>query len=326
MDWETFLTTLYVMVDDFCHTLPPEPHPGPQAGLSRSEVLTLALFARFRRFASERDFYRFADRHLRSAFPKLPTRSWYNRLVRGVRPLLERLAVQAAAQLGAGASPFEALDRAPAPTRNVKRRGRGWLAGQADLGLSKRLGFFHGFGVLLSVHPEGAITGYGFGPASAKDQALAEVFFAARHRVGQGEAPCAADPELPGESAVCLDSAGRPAERVYLADKGFQGPKTHARWRRLYGAEVIAPPQDRQVPAKHPWPKGLRRVLAGMRQIVETVVDKLEHAFGLLDERPHTLEGFAARLAARVALHNLCLRINRELGRPDLAFADLVAW
>jgi hypothetical protein len=46
----------------------------------------------------------------------------------------------------------------------------------------------------------------------------------------------------------------------------------------------------------------------------------------LLDERPHTLEGFAARLAARVALHNWCIRINREPGRPDLAFADLVAW
>jgi hypothetical protein len=89
---------------------------------------------------------------------------------------------------------------------------------------------------------------------------------------------------------------------------------------------VIAPPQDNQVPAKHPWPKGLRRVLSGMRPIVETVVDKLEHAFGLLEERPHTLEGFAARLAARAALHNLCFRINRQLGRPNLAFADLVAW
>jgi hypothetical protein len=233
MDWETFLTTLYVMVDDFCHTLEPESHPGPQASLSRSEVLTLALFARLRRFASERDFYRFAERHLRRAFPKLPTRSWYNRQERRVRPLLERLVVETAAQLGMGASPFEALDRAPAPTRNAKRRGRGWLAGQANLGLSKRLGFFHGFGVLLWVHPEAVITGYGFGPASAKDQALAEVFFAARHQVAQGKAPCGADPDLPGEPAVCLESVGRPAERVYLVDQGFQGPSTHARWRQL---------------------------------------------------------------------------------------------
>jgi hypothetical protein len=39
------LTTLDVMVDDFCMlSLPPESHSGPQAALSRSEVITLALF------------------------------------------------------------------------------------------------------------------------------------------------------------------------------------------------------------------------------------------------------------------------------------------
>ncbi len=74
VDVDTFLTTLYVMVDDFCTTsLPPEPHPGPQAALSRSEVVTLALFGQWQRFGSERGFYRYAQRHLRPAFPQLPT-------------------------------------------------------------------------------------------------------------------------------------------------------------------------------------------------------------------------------------------------------------
>ena len=45
VDVDTFLTLLSVMADDFCKTsLPPEPPPGPQAALSRSEVVTLALF------------------------------------------------------------------------------------------------------------------------------------------------------------------------------------------------------------------------------------------------------------------------------------------
>ena len=39
VDVDTFLTTLYVMIDDFCKTsLPLEPHPGPEAALSRSET------------------------------------------------------------------------------------------------------------------------------------------------------------------------------------------------------------------------------------------------------------------------------------------------
>jgi hypothetical protein len=327
LDWETFLTTLYVMVDDNCPPdATPRPGPGRRPALTRSEVLTLALFARWRQFASERDFYRWAQRHLRAAFPQLPHRAQFNRQVRKYRPALEALAGQFAARLAASEGPFEALDRTAAPTRNYKRRGRGWLAGQADIGKSNRLGWFHGLGVLLAVHPRGAVTGWGFGPASAKDQALAEVFFAARAQVGAGRAPCARDPQRPGAPTVCLASVGPPAARVYLADKGFQGPKTHARWRARYDAEVIAPPQGNQVPVKHPWPRGLRRVLAGMRQIVETVVEKLVEVFGLEDERPHALEGFGSRLAARIALHNFCIWLNRQLGRPDLAFADLIAW
>ena len=63
-----------------------------------------------------------------------------------------------------------------------------------------------------------------------------------------------------------------------------------------------------------------------MRQIVETVYDKVPHAFGLSRERPHDLTGFQARLAAKLARHNFCSWLNGQLGRPNLAFADLVDW
>lgn len=54
VDVDTFLTILYVMVDDFCKaSLPPESRPGPQAALSRSEVVTLALFGQWQGFGSQ---------------------------------------------------------------------------------------------------------------------------------------------------------------------------------------------------------------------------------------------------------------------------------
>ena len=59
---------------------------------------------------------------------------------------------------------------------------------------------------------------------------------------------------------------------------------------------------------------------------LQTVFDKLQNTFGLRRERPHCLGGFSARLAARVGLHNFCIYLNRLLGRPNLAFADLVDW
>jgi hypothetical protein len=72
VDVDTFLTILYVMVDDFCQSRPQkEQHPGPDASLSPSEVITLAIFARWSRFSSERDFYRYASARLIGAFPSL---------------------------------------------------------------------------------------------------------------------------------------------------------------------------------------------------------------------------------------------------------------
>ena len=83
IDTDTFLTTLYTMVDDFGKSQsPPEKRPGPEDSLSRSEVVTLAIFAQWGRFRNQRDFYRYAEGQLRCYFPTLPHRAQFNRLVR----------------------------------------------------------------------------------------------------------------------------------------------------------------------------------------------------------------------------------------------------
>src|SRR5262245_26096101 len=132
IDVDTFLTILYVMVDDFCKTtLPPERHPGPQARLSRSEVVTLAVFGQWQGFGSERGFYRYARRHLRAAFPQLPTREQFNRQSRQHHDALVAFVLHLVQRLAAQRCPYEALDSAGIPTRDAKRRGAGWLPGLA---------------------------------------------------------------------------------------------------------------------------------------------------------------------------------------------------
>src|SRR5262249_41008627 len=87
VDLDTFLTILYVMVDDFCQSKlgDEKPRPGPRASLNQSEVITLALFGQWVQFPSERAFYRYAEQHLRTAFPSLPDRGQFNRLMRNHR-------------------------------------------------------------------------------------------------------------------------------------------------------------------------------------------------------------------------------------------------
>ena len=51
VDTDTFLTTLYVMVDDLCKSeLSLEKEPGPEAALGKSEALILSIFSQWSRF------------------------------------------------------------------------------------------------------------------------------------------------------------------------------------------------------------------------------------------------------------------------------------
>ena len=307
LDVDTFLTTLYVTVDDFCQSRVPKRKPGPESSLCASEVITLSVFARWSRFASERDFYRYAQTNLTDAFPTLPSRPQFNRLLRFHADLIEAFFLHLVALLEVRKCPYEALDSSAMPIRDCKRRGHGWLAGDADIGWSNSLGWYEGFSLLTAVDPSGVVTGFCFGAASTADQPLAETFLAVRARPNPR-----------------LGSVGSMSSGPYVADKGFEGAENHRRWLDEYGAHIIHPPKRNA--RKKSWSKQLRRWVAGIRQIVESVYEKLFNTFGLWRERPHELQGLRARLASRVALHNFCIWLNDQLGRPRLAFADLLGW
>ena len=219
--------------------------------LSRSEVVTLAMFGQWQGFGSERGFYRYAQRHLRAAFPQLPAREQFSRQMRHQQAALVAFFLHLGHRLAAQRCADEALDGSGVPTRDAKRRGAGWLPGLADIGWSNRLGWYEGFHLLMAVNPVGVITGFGFGPASTKDQPLAETFFALRRHPHPG-----------------LPSVGAPACGPYVVDKGFEGQANQPTWWQAYGAQVLCPPKRK---SRAPWPKRLRRWLAGVRQIVETV-------------------------------------------------------
>ena len=310
VDLDTFVTTLYVEIDDFCKTaLPPErQHPGRRPSLSRSEVLTLAMLEQWYHWASERDFYRDACRRLRWAFPTMPSRAQFNRLVRQQGKALIRVALALGATIEP-ACPYEVMDTVGVATRDARRRGTGWFPGLVDKGRCSRLGWYVGFRVLDVVTPHGALTGVVTSTASVNDRYLAERLLAAR--------------ALP--HAVQEEGAGRAHATRILADGNFWSPAWQEAWRTHYGCTVLAPPQ-RNTRYYEDWTKAMRRWLASHRQIVETVHHRLLTYFSLARERPHSISGFHARLAARVGLHNFCLRLNQQLGRPLLAVADLIDW
>jgi hypothetical protein len=307
LDLDTFLTTVYVLVDDAIKSQPARPAlPGRHPNLSESELVTLTITAQWKQFPSERAFARFATKRLRHLFPRLPDRAQLNRAIRTAHDAVVTTFRALVVQLEAARQPYEVLDGMGVAVRNNKRIGRGWLDGMANTGYSNRLGWYDGFHILTAVDPRGVLTGYAVAPASTKEQPYTEDFLAAR--------------AFPNPR---LAMVGSPASGPYVADRGFEGRDRHRRWLQQYGAELLVPPRDDR---KHPWPDDWCAWHAHLRQIVETAHGKWTGVFRVDDERPHTLAGFLTRIAAMAALHNLCIWINRSLGREPLAFADLIDW
>lgn len=309
-DPETFVTEVYLLVDERLPALLAH-HPkqrGPVPALSPAEVITLALVSRVAMARSGRAFYRFASKHFRPLFPRLPHRTQYLRQVLRWRHVIAQLALELADDLAAGTMPaYEILDSTAVPTRNRCRRGAGWLADTADIGSSSRLIWYEGVHLLTSVSPDGVVTGFGCAPASVNDRRLAEDFFATRAG-GVSLAP----------------TAGHALTGYYLADMGFGGADCERRWHDQYGAHLLCRPQpDRKTRI---WSEETGRWTDRHRQRIESVFGRLQWAFNLGRDRPHTRAGVLATIATVMAIHNLTIMLNRRHGRGGLTYADLVDW
>lgn len=296
MDLESFLISLFVLVDDWVSDVRPR-EPKSKRGrpilLSDSEVLTLAILCQWPRFRSERDFWRFADTYLRSYFPRLLSQSQLNRRVRTLEPELKDLQRDLAVTLADGSEAYHVLDTTliPAVVR-VRACRKGLFAGQASFGrCASKTEWVYGFKVALSVTPEGIVTAFGLAEANSDERKV-------------------------GEFLVSSDG-----HDAFLADKGFSSVEWEKHWFENYGALVAATPQES---ARRAWPEKDRRWAAGNRQLIEGVIGQLIDLFALERHRAKTLEGLLARLAAKIAAYTCGQCLNVQLGRPLRHLADLL--
>ncbi len=295
MDLESFLITLYVLVDDWSQDRRPSSasRPGRPVALSDSEVLTLAILAQWPRFRSERDFWRFADAHLRQYFPNLLSQGQLNRRMRTLEPKLRALQQHLAETLLEPSTVYHILDTTliPAVVR-VRACRKGLFAGQAAFGRCvSKTEWIYGFKVALSITPEGVITAFGLASANCDDRPVGEFLVASDGHDG------------------------------YLADKGFSSIEWERRWLKDYGALVAATPQKS---ARRSWSEGACRWASGKRQVIEGVISQLKDQFALERHRAKTLDGLLTRLAAKVAAYTCGQLLNALLGRPLRHLADLL--
>jgi hypothetical protein len=341
MDIETFLTTLYVVVDDWYKAeLQDEmvKHAGAVAHLSDSEVLTIALAGRWQvgiPWCSERSLVRWMQEHGRSMFPQMIGRSAFNARVRWLWGAFIRLQQIAARLLEKATDLYECVDCVPVPAfsngQACKEPGH-WLWESTTGHGGTSGGFYIGDKLLLSVSgPAGVVSGWLLGNADIQDRWLLEAFLSCR--AGQpllhGPAP---DPHAayaqrcspPTGHLGAFQAVGPTRSSLYLADRGFNSRRWREHWLVQYAASVLSIPSYNDAELGH-WSSADRRFLASKRQPVETAFAFLSQVFGLKHLNAHSRWGQYTRLAATLAAYNIALFLNRSFGHPDHAFLTLLS-
>jgi hypothetical protein len=166
LDLETFLTALYIIVDDLyqCHVQPHMPlMGGPQAEMSDSEVLCLGLAAQWQSgvpWKTERGLLPYVRKHLRYLLPTVLSQSAFNRRLRRLWGAFIMIQDTVAATL-ARPQDIDIMDGFPIPVaRGARSFHPGWLAGIARIGKGGNDRYFYGVRMVMVVNQSGVATGW----------------------------------------------------------------------------------------------------------------------------------------------------------------------
>ncbi len=326
-DLETFLTALYVIVDDFYQSHIRSQMPtwgGPPVLMSESEVRCLGLAAQWRSgvpWKSERGLMRSVRKHLRSLLPTLRTPSACNRRLRhlwGAFLLIQ----DAVAEELAHADDYDGMDGFPLPVAHGARSfNPGWLAAIARLGKGGNDRYCSGVRMMMVSKQHGVATGWALASGNVQERWVAELLFRTRVGVPGVQGPLDVQTQQPKVTPptawmAVLPSWGAVSHKPILSDCGFRGEDWRAHWAAASSAHVCPLPKAA--------PGAQRRWWISARQMVETTFAHLRESLGLKYSGAHTTWGLLMRVAAKVAAYNLGIMLNRLFGRPDFACATLI--
>jgi hypothetical protein len=336
MDLDTFITILYVFVDNWYNregAALMQRHAGRELQMSDSEVLTVAIAGQWREgvpWRSERSLVRYMLTHGRQWFPGMLKRSGFNYRVRQLWAALVRLQQVVAQEMTDAKDLYEVVDCVPLPacSRAQASQARHWLYWSRTGRGGTHGGWFFGEQLLMAVTSKGVITGWLLGDARTDDRWLLQAFLSQRAGKPELLAPArrprngqARQLHPPVSPCLPLTAVGVGNPRPYLADRGFNGARWQQHWRLHYAAEVITIPPDN---APDAWAAPSKRWLKHHRQKIDTTFAFLTDVFGLARLQAHSCWGQITRLAAKCAAFNFAIWLNHRLARPLFAFATLL--
>lgn len=322
---DTFLTTVYVIVDDFCARHLPPVRPGPKPLMSDSEVLTIQLLKTWHG-ASERGALAWITQTYAAYFPHVLSPSAFNRRAHALTLTMAHLQQDLVERLHGYEEPYEITDGLPIPLASPTRgqRRRCFTQDEADIGRSSSgKNWYYGVEMMTSITAMGVITGFVTAPARNGERWLANALYSWR---ADPTAP-PIDIELAPKSRrrshppvgphghfLSPTSAGPIVTGVYLADGNFTGEEWRQAWKTRCGATVIT--QDRIDRELIHW-------LHDARQRIETVFAELTTTLHIKNPLVRSERGLVTHLVSTCTAFNVGIYINRLYDRDDLRIGTL---
>lgn len=269
---------VYVLIDDALSSgavrLPARAGPAPAC--TDAEVLTIAVVRHVLGRPSERAFLAEIGRDWAPLFPRLPGQSEFNRRVRWLWGAFEALRAHVAARLVV--DDWQQLDTSALPVTHPSRvRGPDQWDGPGEL----RAGFgrdaahaewFSGFRLALRTDlGSRLVRGWGIVPAAVDERQVADALLGDACPVG------------------------------LLLDRGFAGRAWVAQQAQR-GTWVVVTPSRAE---RRTRPRAWRRVVASLRNRIETTTGELTDQLGLARHRATSFWGLLTRVAATIFAHTL---------------------
>lgn len=287
--FEDFILLVYTIIDDLYHQFVPtsvsQRRNVDTAKMSDSEIITLSICGELAGIDSENAWYSFVKRNYRHLFPRLCSRTRFNRTRRALLQVTELLRQKLTHSFPIPTSRYFVIDSFPLPVCKFGRARycRSFRVDGANYGKcpSKKETYF-GFKVHALITIEGYITAFEITPASADDREGLRDF---------------------AENHLCL---------TVLGDKGYTEEQLWEDMQEKGICLMSLKPSNH----KNNWPKEVRQVIFRFRRRIETVFSQLSEQLNAEKVLAKSFRGLCTRLQNKILGHNLCMAFNSIFREP----------
>lgn len=287
--FEDFILLVYTIIDDLYHQFVPtsvsQRRNVDTAKMSDSEIITLSICGELAGIDSENAWYSFVKRNYRHLFPRLCSRTRFNRTRRALLQVTELLRQKLTHSFPIPTSRYFVIDSFPLPVCKFGRARycRSFRVDGANYGKcpSKKETYF-GFKVHALITIEGYITAFEITPASVDDREGLRDF---------------------AENHLCL---------TVLGDKGYTGEQLWEDMQEKGICLMSLKPSNH----KNNWPKEVRQVIFRFRRRIETVFSQLSEQLNAEKDLAKSFRGLCTRLQNKILGHNLCMAFNSIFREP----------